>query len=408
MDALGPLSTRHFEARRSGDRRSGARRQLAGIYDRSLERILVLPRRDDFRRRSRSAEKHHRQAAVWQLRSTVDFHLTDEQEMLREGVGRFVQENYGFDVRRAVAAADPAFSAAQWQHFADLGWLALTLPEDAGGLGCTAIESALVTEQLGSALVLEPYATTAVFAARILEQAADAAIRQESLGAIGEGRLRVAVAHAEPGVRYDLGRAAATARRDGTGYRISGAKILVQHAPSAHQLIVSARLGEGAGLRIVSPRRPSAGCPDAQLPAARCHAGGGPRALRRAGGGGGSAHRLRAGPARARGSHRPVAARAGGLCAGGHAKRARHQCRIRQVARAVRAALIQISSDAAPVGRDVRGGAGSSLHPVLRSGAPRCGARHAPAHGVCGQGGDCPGWDGWWAASASSCTAASA
>jgi alkylation response protein AidB-like acyl-CoA dehydrogenase len=177
----------------------------------------------------------------------VDFHLTEEQEMLREGVSRFVQDNYGFEVRRAITAADPAFSAAQWQHFADLGWLALTLPEDAGGLGCTPIESALVTEQLGSALVLEPYAATAVFAARIVEQAADAAIRRESLAAIGEGRLRVAVAHGEPGARYDLGRVTATARRDGSGYRISGAKILVQHAPSAHQLIVSARLGDGVG-----------------------------------------------------------------------------------------------------------------------------------------------------------------
>ncbi|MGO9512679.1 MAG: acyl-CoA dehydrogenase family protein [Steroidobacteraceae bacterium] len=180
----------------------------------------------------------------------MDFHLTDEQEMLREGVGRFVQENYGFEVRRAVAASELAFSAAQWQHFADLGWLALTLPEDAGGLGCTAIESSLVTEQLGSALVLEPYATTAVFAARILEQAADASLRLKSLGAIGEGRLRVAVAHAEPGARYDLGRVAAMARRDGAGYRISGAKILVPHAPSAHQLIISARLDEGAGFGL--------------------------------------------------------------------------------------------------------------------------------------------------------------
>ena len=63
----------------------------------------------------------------------MDFHLTEEQEMLRDGVSRFVTENYGFEVRRAVAASDPAFSAAQWQSFADLGWLGLTLPEDAGG-----------------------------------------------------------------------------------------------------------------------------------------------------------------------------------------------------------------------------------------------------------------------------------
>jgi alkylation response protein AidB-like acyl-CoA dehydrogenase len=177
----------------------------------------------------------------------VDFNLTEEQAMLREGVSRFVMENYGFEVRRAIAASDPAFSAAQWQSFADLGWLALTLPEDAAGLGCTAIESALVTEQLGSALVLEPYATTAVFAARILELAADPVIRQSSLSAIGEGRLRVAVAHDEPGARYDLRRVTTTAHRHGGGYLISGAKLLAPHAPGADQLIVSARVGDGEG-----------------------------------------------------------------------------------------------------------------------------------------------------------------
>ena len=177
----------------------------------------------------------------------MDFNLTEEQAMLREGVSRFVAENYGFEVRRAIAASDPAFSAAQWQNFADLGWLALTLPEDAGGLGCTAIESALVTEQLGSALVLEPYATTAVFAARILEQAADPVTRLSSLSAIGEGRLRVAVAHDEPGARYDLAprcHHGAQARR-----RLShfGREVLAPHAPGADQLIVSARVGDGEG-----------------------------------------------------------------------------------------------------------------------------------------------------------------
>ena len=189
----------------------------------------------------------------------MDFSLTEEQAMLREGVGRFVAENYGFGVRRAVAASEAGFSAAQWQNFADLGWLALTLPEDAGGLGCTAIESALVTEQLGSALVLEPYATTAVFAARILDQAADPEIRQSSLSAIGEGRLRVAVAHDEPGSRHDLRRVAATAHWHGGGYRITGAKILVPHAPSADQLIVSARLGDGGGYGLFLLDRGTAG-----------------------------------------------------------------------------------------------------------------------------------------------------
>jgi alkylation response protein AidB-like acyl-CoA dehydrogenase len=189
----------------------------------------------------------------------MDFHLTGEQEMLRDGVSRFVKENYSFETRRAVAASEPAFSEAHWQNFAELGWLALTLPEDAGGLACTPVETALVTEQLGSALVLEPYATTAVFAARILEQARDPALRRQRLEAIAAGRSRVAVADLEPGARYQREPLATTALVDGTGYRLTGSKMLVQHAPSAKRLIVSARIGEGPGFGLFLVEQPAPG-----------------------------------------------------------------------------------------------------------------------------------------------------
>jgi len=84
----------------------------------------------------------------------MDLTLTGEQEMLRDGLTRFIQENYGFEQRRELIGKAQGFSGEHWRTFADLGWLALGLPEEAGGIECSFIELALVMEAFGSGLAL--------------------------------------------------------------------------------------------------------------------------------------------------------------------------------------------------------------------------------------------------------------
>ena len=64
--------------------------------------------------------------------------------------------------RRATLATATACDEALWREFADLGWLALTVPEDAGGLGAGLLEACLLAEELGRHLVLEPVLTQTV------------------------------------------------------------------------------------------------------------------------------------------------------------------------------------------------------------------------------------------------------
>jgi alkylation response protein AidB-like acyl-CoA dehydrogenase len=189
----------------------------------------------------------------------VDLSLTEEQEMLRDGVRRFVREQYEFEARRKLAAGELGFEPQHWQTFAELGWLALTVPESAGGLGCSAVETALIMEGFGAGLVLEPYASNAVLAVRILEGAltGGSQLAGEVLASLAEGKTRVALAHSEAAARYDLAAVETTARRDGTGYRLSGVKTLALDAPSADKLIVSARVDTGAiGLFLVDRATP--------------------------------------------------------------------------------------------------------------------------------------------------------
>jgi alkylation response protein AidB-like acyl-CoA dehydrogenase len=183
----------------------------------------------------------------------MDFNLTDEQQMLRDGVRRFAMERYPFESRKRLLATEERFSADIWATYAELGWLALGLPEDVGGLGCSFVETAIVMQELGRVLALEPYATSAVLGAHIVGASVANSQRQQLLSQLGSGGLRLALAHSEPEARYELDTVRGTiARETDDSYVLSGVKTLVFDAPAAHQLIISAALeGRGFGLFLV-------------------------------------------------------------------------------------------------------------------------------------------------------------
>src|SRR4051794_41595482 len=65
----------------------------------------------------------------------MDLTLSDEQRLLRESVERFITESYDADHRRSIAGDPLGFSLGTWHQFASLGWLALPIAQDYGGLG---------------------------------------------------------------------------------------------------------------------------------------------------------------------------------------------------------------------------------------------------------------------------------
>ena len=158
--------------------------------------------------------------------------------MLRDEAQKYLASRYP---ARRHAPVDGC-GGAQWQEFADQGWLALSLPEDVDGLGCSFIETTLLSEELGRHLVLEPVATTTILSARIIDRCGSAEWRAALLPSIAAGRLRVALAHSEHAARYDLSSVRTTARAEGDCYILDGAKSLVFDAPSANKLLVSAIL----------------------------------------------------------------------------------------------------------------------------------------------------------------------
>lgn len=171
----------------------------------------------------------------------MNFTLTDEQNMLADSAERYVRERYHFEARRAIAKSELGFSREHWNAFAEMGWLALTVPEDAGGLGGSAFDQSLLMEYLGGGLVVEPVVDTAVLCGTLIRHSSNAALRESLLGQIAGGEVVLALAHLEQHSRheYDAG-VAASARKVADGWALSGVKHRVFHGGSADQWLVTA------------------------------------------------------------------------------------------------------------------------------------------------------------------------
>jgi alkylation response protein AidB-like acyl-CoA dehydrogenase len=173
----------------------------------------------------------------------MDFSFTDEQTMLRDSVAAYLGDHYDFDKRKAAIKSTAGWRPEVWKALAeDLGILGAAFPEDAGGLGGGAIETMVVMEEFGRALVVEPYLGTVVIGGGFLKRATTAAAK-DLIGQIISGDVICAFAWAEAQARYSLSNVVTSAKRDGTGWVIRGQKAVVIGAPWATHLIVTARTG---------------------------------------------------------------------------------------------------------------------------------------------------------------------
>jgi alkylation response protein AidB-like acyl-CoA dehydrogenase len=175
----------------------------------------------------------------------MDFSFTEEQSMLRDTVASYLADNYSFDQRRAALKAEPGWQPKVWKAFAEeLGILGAPFAEDLGGLGGGPIENMVVMEELGKALVVEPYLGTVVIGGGFMKHSGYAGAR-DLIGKIIGGEAIIAFAYAEPQARYTWQDLKTTAKKEGAGYVLNGHKAVVIGAPYATHLIVTARTGGG-------------------------------------------------------------------------------------------------------------------------------------------------------------------
>ena len=171
----------------------------------------------------------------------MDFTFNEEQSLIQDQVDQFVQKEYDWETRQSLSNSDLGFGDDNWQKFAELGWLGISVSEESGGFGGSSIESMLIMEAFGKGLVVEPFLETVIMSASLIDDHGTKEQKSSILEQAIAGKMHLALAYAEPQSRFNLSDVVTVAKADGDNYILNGYKSVVMNGPSANKVIVSAR-----------------------------------------------------------------------------------------------------------------------------------------------------------------------
>ena len=189
----------------------------------------------------------------------MNLEFSEEQNMLRDLVRGVCGTYASLDTVRALEDDPIGYPAEFWTQLAALDLTGLMIPEQYGGSGMTALEGAVVYEELGRALAPSPHFVSAIVAAGLLLRQGSDRQKQQWLPAIAAGDAILTAASLEPNGGFGPRGVQTTATADGDGFVLDGTKWHVPFAAAATQLVVLARTGPSltdVDLFVVDPAAP--------------------------------------------------------------------------------------------------------------------------------------------------------
>ncbi|MEM7666978.1 MAG: acyl-CoA dehydrogenase [Pseudomonadota bacterium] len=178
----------------------------------------------------------------------MNFDLSEEQELFRSSVERF-SAPINVEARRKLRLSETGYDRERWQELAELGLIALAAPEEAGGMGGSAVDLALVAEAIGHANSPDPWLEHGVLPALLLAQGGAEGALEKMLS----GEQIASFAWTERAQRYNLTASHMKAEANGDGFALTGEKTFVMGALLADLFVVTADL-EGETTCFLVPR----------------------------------------------------------------------------------------------------------------------------------------------------------
>jgi alkylation response protein AidB-like acyl-CoA dehydrogenase len=191
----------------------------------------------------------------------MDFNFTDEQKMLRDSARGFCEKMSPMAFVLDMEEDEKGFTDELWNGIAELGWTALIIPEEYGGIGLGFLDMIVLLEEMGRVCVPGPFFSTAIVGTLAILNAGNEDQKNEFLPRVAGGEIKLSLAHTEPGMtRYDPTYITVTAEASGENYVINGTKLFVSDAHVADYFICVARTSgtfsdkEGISLFLVDAK----------------------------------------------------------------------------------------------------------------------------------------------------------
>ncbi len=167
----------------------------------------------------------------------MDFRFSDEESAFQAAVRKFGDRT--LRPNEAKIDSDAKIPASVLAAMADLGLLAMTVPEEFGGMGASAVLTEIAAEEIGRG---DSSMATAVFFlleagwGHLFARHGTDEARREVLPPVCQGKAFLGIATTEPTGGSDLAAMRTTARRDGGAFVVRGEKSFISGVEEAKAL----------------------------------------------------------------------------------------------------------------------------------------------------------------------------
>ena len=176
----------------------------------------------------------------------MNFGFTDEQELLRAEVRKFLDQNASLEEVRSQCESDEGFDRKLWLQMAELGFVGLTLPEQHGGAGLDLVTLLVLLEETGRTLLPSPLIST-VIASQAIQRFGDDEQRARWLPGLADGSRIGTLALLEQSDDLAPAGLCLQGKADGDETILTGRKLFVPDAGKADLFVVAFRSGSEPG-----------------------------------------------------------------------------------------------------------------------------------------------------------------
>jgi alkylation response protein AidB-like acyl-CoA dehydrogenase len=185
----------------------------------------------------------------------MNFALSEDHLVLRESARTFLEKEISLQrVLVPGATIEDAGYDANWERIVAMGWPALVIGEEHGGLGLSCIDLAMILGEMGRCLAPSPFLGT-LLGTWAVARGGSAEQKGRLLPRIAAGELKLALAIADSTGATDGPSRECAARGD----RLTGVKSLAIDAAAADLLVCAAQDGTtgGRAFFLVDVRQPA-------------------------------------------------------------------------------------------------------------------------------------------------------
>ena len=167
--------------------------------------------------------------------------INEEQQMLKTSTKEFLDLKSPLSSLRVLR--DHSYKTHDkdlWMEMVEMGWTALTIPEEYNGLNFGYVGLGQVLEEMGRKLTLSPIISTVLMSSTLTSLSKNKILKTKLFQEIMNGSKLVSIAH-EEGIQHNPNTINSLLSKQGEGYVLNGKKNFVIDGSISDYLIVSSK-----------------------------------------------------------------------------------------------------------------------------------------------------------------------